>query len=438
MKPYPLNHDLPPEVASTVQLSLKGRPSRLVFATLAAAIAIVSVDMRLVAIWYAILLAWEFWGARATYMATLRFPLLSRLDRRTFYSLSSGALGSWVYASFGFMSWTLGGQLGIQLATLWLCGSAMHLFVYFSRSQQVLLLHLAAPFCAIIAAAIVDTGLTWHTALMAVITIAFFSATRVFATDRNALLDALEHHAVARAEAEAENGAKSQFLATMSHELRTPLNAIIGYSAIIEEDIESGTNPRSADARNVQKAAAHLLGLINEVLDLSKLDAGRMSLAPEPTEVNQLLHDVQATLTPLARANDNTLSVFSTVAAIDRNLDPKRLRQCLLNLGSNACKFTEGGQVTIVASEDETWLRFEVRDTGPGISAEAQAQLFTPFSQLDASYTRKHEGTGLGLAITRKLAQLMAGDVTVQSEVGQGAVFILRIPASKQTQLAAA
>lgn len=438
MTSLPVNPNLPPDVANTVHLALKTWKSRLTFSSIAAAIGCVVMDPMMVAAWLAVVLIWEFWLSSALYLLTLRSPLLSRFDLNTGFWLSSGATGSWIYAAFGYMAWVQGGQLGIQVATLWLCGSGMHLFVYFSRHMRLLLVHLAAPVCAIVAAAITTSGLNLHTALMLVTTLTFFFATRVFATDRNALLEELNDHAIARAEAEAENGAKSQFLATMSHELRTPLNAIIGYSEIIEEDIEAGAMPRVTDARKVKMAAGHLLGLINEVLDLSKLDAGRMTLSPEPTDVNMILRDVRDTLAPLANANGNVLSVVSTLYAKDYPVDQKRLRQCLLNLGSNACKFTEGGQVVIVAAEEDGWLRFEVRDTGPGISPEAQEALFKPFSQLDGSLTRKHEGTGLGLAITRKLAQLMAGDVQVQSAAGQGATFTLRIPRPSMSQKIAA
>jgi PAS domain S-box-containing protein len=250
-----------------------------------------------------------------------------------------------------------------------------------------------------------------------------------------ALAAAVQQLRDARTSAEAANIAKSQFLANMSHELRTPLNAIIGYTEILIEDAEyEGRADAAKDATKVRTSATHLLKLINEILDLSKIEAGKMDITREATPLSDVLSDIVSSGEPLAAANNNVIRVE---IESDRTLaltDGFRLRQCLLNLVSNACKFTENGTITIGLAITETdenhrWFEISVQDSGIGISAEAIERLFRPFSQADGSTTRKYGGTGLGLALTREMTHLLGGEVFVESEVGVGSKFTLRIPA---------
>jgi PAS domain S-box-containing protein len=250
-----------------------------------------------------------------------------------------------------------------------------------------------------------------------------------------ALAAAVQQLRDARATAEAANIAKSQFLANMSHELRTPLNAIIGYTEILIEDAEYEQRIDAAkDATKVRNSATHLLGLINEILDLSKIEAGKMDIAFEPTPLIDVFNDVIASAQPLAAANNNKIIVD---IACERTLaftDGFRLRQCLLNMLSNACKFTQEGEITLRLEMSEIegnnrWYDISVTDTGIGISQEQQLRLFKPFSQADGSTTRKYGGTGLGLALTREMTHLLGGEVFVQSHEGQGSMFTMRIPA---------
>jgi adenylate cyclase len=227
---------------------------------------------------------------------------------------------------------------------------------------------------------------------------------------------------------------KSRFLASMSHELRTPLNAIIGLTEMMAANTARfGTEKALEPLNRVHRAGTHLLGLINQVLDLSKIEAGKLELSPEAVNLAPLIDEVVGTTRQLAEQNKNRL-----VVEVQENLgsftaDPMRLRQILLNLLSNACKFTKEGEVALRArkvADGRSWIEFAVSDTGIGMTAEQQAKLFEEFSQADALTARRFGGTGLGLAITRKLARMMGGDVTVASEPGKGSVFTVRLPGS--------
>jgi signal transduction histidine kinase/CheY-like chemotaxis protein len=234
--------------------------------------------------------------------------------------------------------------------------------------------------------------------------------------------------------AEEANRAKSTFLANMSHELRTPLNAIIGYSEMLEEETrDSGKIENVQDLRKIQASGKHLLSLINDVLDLSKIEAGKMVLHLETFEVSQVIEEMVTTLQPAAAKNGNSIHVHLADNVNMMRADITKVRQILFNLLSNACKFTDHGTVSVnveqIKTEDRDWIQFQVHDTGIGISAKQKENLFQEFAQADASIARKYGGTGLGLAITHRFVQLMKGCIWVESETGQGAVFTVRLPA---------
>ncbi|WP_333370375.1 ATP-binding protein [Microcoleus sp. N9_B4] len=234
--------------------------------------------------------------------------------------------------------------------------------------------------------------------------------------------------------AEAASRAKSTFLANMSHELRTPLNAIIGYSEMLQEEArESGLEEIIPDTQKIYNAGKHLLTLINDILDLSKIEAGRMELYLEKFDLSNLIEEVVATLHPLVDKNHNQLQVSCSENLGVMYADLTKVRQILFNLLSNALKFTEGGTVLLSATRepagDSDWVYLQVSDTGIGMSAEQQQNLFQPFIQGDASTTRKYGGTGLGLAISRLFCQMMGGDITVESELEVGSTFTVHLKA---------
>lgn len=240
--------------------------------------------------------------------------------------------------------------------------------------------------------------------------------------------------AAAKEAAEEANRAKSEFLANMSHELRTPLSAVIGYSEMLQEEMEDGGHEDLLpDMRKIEANARHLLGLINDVLDLSKIEAERMETYVEDFAVDGIVRDVASTVESLIAAKDNVLTVDLATDLGEARSDVTKLRQCLINLLSNAAKFTEGGRITLKAERGERdgvdWLTFQVSDTGIGMSPDQQARLFERFTQADASTTRKFGGTGLGLSITRAFASMLGGDIAVASEEGRGTTFTVSVPA---------
>ncbi len=252
--------------------------------------------------------------------------------------------------------------------------------------------------------------------------------------ERRQVLEKLRQATIA---ADTANRAKTAFLANISHELRTPLNAIIGYSEMLQEEAEdSGQSGLIPDLAKIQTAGKHLLELINSVLDLSKIEAGKMTLYLETFNVPRMIGDVSVLIQPLAAQNNNTLRVNCDPDFGDMHADVTKVRQALFNLLSNACKFTQGGTVWLDvarerAPEGETgdWFTFSVKDSGIGMSPEQMTRLFQPFTQADISTTRQYGGTGLGLTITRRFCLMMGGDISVESTLGEGTTFFIRLPA---------
>ncbi len=241
--------------------------------------------------------------------------------------------------------------------------------------------------------------------------------------------------------AETANQSKSQFLANMSHELRTPLNAIIGYSEMLQEEAEDmGEKHFVADLQKIHGAGKHLLGLINDILDLSKIEAGKMEIYLETFDIREVIQDVNSTIQPLIHKGQNRLDIRLADSVGEMRSDLTKVRQILFNLLSNASKFTEHGTITLSVERsfdaaNKEWILFRVKDSGIGMTPEQLDKLFQAFTQADASTTRKYGGTGLGLTISRRFCELMGGDIQVESEFGKGTTFSVRLPAKVEEQV---
>jgi PAS domain S-box-containing protein len=242
-----------------------------------------------------------------------------------------------------------------------------------------------------------------------------------------------EQLALARDRALAANRTKSSFVANMSHELRTPLNAIIGYSEMLQEDAALlGLEEIEDDLKKIHQSGRHLLNLINDILDMSKIEAGKLELHYDDFNVPMLVWDTSTTIQPLLTQNNNRLNIDCDRQLGDIRADMTRLRQILLNILSNACKFTKSGEINIKVYRQSfaqhEYFCFAISDTGIGISPENMQKLFQPFNQADSSTTRQYGGTGLGLAISRRLCQMMGGDIMLESELSKGSTFTVRLP----------
>ncbi len=248
------------------------------------------------------------------------------------------------------------------------------------------------------------------------------------------LREALSELEIKRDEAIKASHTKSAFLANMSHELRTPLNAIIGYSEMLEEEAEDfGYKDIIPDLRKIQKAGTHLLALINDILDISKIEAGKVELHLEDIQLFQLIDEIAMTIHPVIENKNNQLHIHATDELGTIHADITKLRQIIFNLLSNAAKFTENGTITIDVTREYhlggDWIQLVVKDTGIGMTSEQQAKVFDEFTQADVATTQKYGGTGLGLPISRHFAQVMGGDIAIESQAGIGSNFIVRFPA---------
>lgn len=248
-------------------------------------------------------------------------------------------------------------------------------------------------------------------------------------SDISDLIDKQAQLEEARGDAEEANEAKSRFLASMSHELRTPLNAIIGYSEMLIDDAQGQKDSSHVeDLEKIMSSGQHLLSLINDILDLSKIEAGKMEIHVERFEIAPLVEDVKSTITPMMSKNHNQLTLRIETTSTEIVTDKTKLRQNLLNLLSNAAKFTQSGEIELAVTDGKETIDFAVRDNGIGMTKEQKEKLFQAFVQADSSTTRNYGGTGLGLAIVSNFTKMVGGDVQVETEVGKGSTFTLRFP----------
>jgi signal transduction histidine kinase/ActR/RegA family two-component response regulator len=382
------------------------------------------------------------------------FPIALKLLPRHYTSL---ALVSVLNLSFAILwgSYNYGGASSPFL--MWFLVMPLLAFFYLGSSTKtrvIIFAQIIGGLSAFYAAFLSENSFPSHIPVQDMVGIgiisAFCAATYVFlmasyyssvVDSQSELLKEIDRHqttmkmlTVAKDDAERANGAKSDFLAKMSHELRTPLNAVLGYSEILLEDAElEGRGEQIADLQKISGAGKHLLAMVNDILDISKIEAGKMDLNVENVDLDRLVDEVEATSRPLAAKNTNAFMVErgSDLGVI--RADATKLRQAIFNLLSNAAKFTQNGQITLSATREMRqsgqWIRIAVTDTGVGISKEQQANLFSNFAQANASIAAKFGGTGLGLSLSQNLCRLMGGLITVDSEVGKGSCFTIHLPA---------
>lgn len=419
------------DIAQAMALSARSVKSRVGFAALFALACSAVLTWPVVVSWLAVVITWESLGRPYTdrLLATGAFQpkLIWYAAAKCASAILFGALGGLALAS--------GTPLGMIVGASWLIGSICHTFVYYGANRTILVATMSAAVFWAAVGAFAGFGFTLDAAIAFGSVLSTLSAGAIFLGDRKALLDALEHERLALAVAQQSNAAKSEFLATMSHELRTPLHAVIGYSEMLQETAaEDGRERDVEDHDHVLNASRHLLAMINEILDLSKLEAGKIILEPSNFSVEGVAREALDTIRPLATARGNRLhlDLGSENFGVVYN-DALRLHQCLLNLLSNAVKFTLQGVITLRVRREGERVVFSVEDTGIGIAADTIAILFRPFVQADASITRTHGGAGLGLSISRRLARLMGGDVEARSVLGHGSTFTLSVLAQLET-----
>lgn len=405
--------------------------SRTAFSVAMSVLSLALMPLALTAAWLAFIAVWEFW-LRPLLEDRLALPAAKKSQQAGFGWLAAiNFIGSVAYTIYPVGVWMSGEAVGMVLATAWICGSANHLFVYFSANRWLLLSCVTPLALMSFSAPLLTSGLSFEAAISVSTLAALTLAAGMFGFDRQVLLGNLAKHATARATAEQANAAKSQFLATMSHELRTPLNAVIGYAELIEEEAEKG--PIAEDATKIRSSARQLLGVIDTILDLSRLETGQIELRRERGLVSAVLQQLREAAAPLATAGNNKLIITSVEDLGEAEIDHMRLHQCLMQLVSNAAKFTRDGEIRIGARREafgsKERLVFSVSDTGAGIAQEDQTRIFEPFVQGDSGAARRAEGTGLGLTLVRRLARLMGGDVRCESTPGHGATFTLWIDA---------
>lgn len=381
----------------------------------------------------------SFWLLPPILRATGNLPLVAILSTQTLIAVTLYGVYNYGGVSSPFLAWLLIALANgffylsdrpLTVLAIFILNVAAFLAIWFAAGN----LPDRVPMEQMSGVGIVSVaGATLYMAWLAIYYARLLTSESAFEREARQHRQTAEQLAVARDKAEQASREKSIFLAKMSHELRTPLNAVIGYSEILQEDADSfGDSRRAGDLSRITAAGKHLLSLVTDVLDITRIEADQMKLQIDDFAVADLIEDVAATATPLAAANGNTL-----LTRVDPNIgrmasDQLRLRQAAINLMSNAAKFTSSGVIELSARRlrigSDDWIEIAVRDTGIGIAREDLKTIFQDYKQVNSVEARKRKGTGLGLALSRKLCMMMGGNIFVDSELGHGARFTIRVP----------
>lgn len=418
---------------STVRIIRRATASRVAFGALAAAVAYLGAGWTEAVFWFIAAAAWEL-VLRPALEGRIAAPTDERTARRAFAVLAAlNLIGAVGYSVLPVVSWASGTSIGQVLAATWLCGTASHVLVYFSNNVLLLAANLIPSASVALLTPLFAGEAGWvEKVLGSVVLVTILAATGVFAQDRNTLLQTLSDEARARLSAEDANEAKGQFLAIISHELRTPLNAVVGYSEMLGEELQArGEAALSEDAAKIAQSGRQLMGLVNRIIMLSKLESGSVPVEVIDVNVTEVVRSSVEATRALAEANGNRLMLHVDKMGVT-TLDAEKLCHCIAELCTNAAKFTKNGEITVIAKHANIrgveMLQVDVADTGVGIGEGLAERIFQPFVQGYSGADRRFEGAGAGLAVVRALARLMGGEVSCRNRVGAGATFTLRVP----------
>ncbi len=402
--------------AEVVALVNKGAWPRLGFAFVSALVAGAVAPLTWLAGWLAIMLAWEV-GLRP--YAERAFLTPGQRTESQFHRLAAiNLVGATAYTVLPALAWTSGEPLGMVLAAAWISGSANHAFVYFSSNRVLLIANLAPLAVCVLLAPLATDGFTLTSALSVIVLASLVAAAGIFGYDRRILLKALASNQAARVAAEQANAFKSHFLANLGHELRTPLNSVIGYAELIAEE----ATPHADDAGKIASAARQMLSLVNVVIDIARLESGKVTLRPERTQIAAIMEQLRDAALPFAAIRRNQL-IFADVRGLGAaTIDHSWLHQGLMQILVNCAQGAANGVIRVAASrgvrDGKPALSFEIRDTGEALTAERCAELFEPFR---GARGEERGDAGLGLPFARQIARAMGGDALCEP-ISQGGV----------------
>jgi signal transduction histidine kinase len=421
------------EFTTVISVIRRATASRVGFGALAAVVAFVGAGWSYAAYWFIAMAAWET-ILRPGLEARITAPDDERGAKRAFAWLAAlNFIGATAYCVLPVASWVSGTAIGQVLAATWLCGTASHVLVYFSNNKLLLAANLVPSALVALLTPLLLAEVGWIERLLgSVVLVTILAATGVFARDRNSLLQNLSDEAQARTSAEEANEAKAQFLSIISHELRTPINSVVGYSEMLREELaDKGEAQLSDDASKILGSGRALLGMVNRIITLARLESGAAVVEPITVRLTDVVRGAAEDARELAEANGNSFTVYADSMGVAA-LDPEMFSQCVTELCSNAAKFTRNGEIKIIAKRVRVrgveTLQVDVVDTGVGIDEAMAEKIFLPFVQGDSRADRCFEGAGTGLAVVRGLARLMGGEVSFLNREGGGTVFTLRVP----------
>lgn len=405
--------------------------NRLMIAVLIAAICALWTAPIFIAAWFAAITAYEVLVTYALREYVMRhMPMAAPATRAI--SVASVVSGTILYLIPPSAAWVIGGQAASFVAAVFVCITLMNAMTFYANDRLLFVAAAAPGVIAAIGVSLYVAG-SFQAALPMIMGICLMLAVTGFAIrDRRTLIERSVRYRVQAADADRASGAKTEFLATMSHELRTPLNAVIGYSEILQEDFAAGRPANPRDAERITAAARTLLGLINDVLDLSRIETGEALVTFTSASVADIVQGGADSCGHLAKAHGNKVEVLLDPHINIVVTDAVRLRQCVINLVSNACKFTHDGEIKVSARRVETGkianLVIQVIDTGVGMSDETMTRLYQPFMRADSSSTRATGGMGMGLALTKRICEALGGRLEVSSALGKGTRCTISVP----------